>query len=91
LGRRDLSDGTLDQFYFAVRVALADVLLGDLRPPLLLDDPFRYADDERGQSLHAMLDEIAAERQVIYFTIEEPAGLAVTHRLPAHASPVVAE
>ncbi|TMC14656.1 MAG: hypothetical protein E6J29_02475 [Chloroflexi bacterium] len=91
LGRRELSDGTLDQFYFAVRVALADVLLGDLRPPLLLDDPFRYADEERRRSLHLMLAEIAEARQVIYFTIEEPTGLQVTHRLPAHASGVVAE
>ena len=91
LGRQELSDGTLDQFYFAVRLALADVLLGDLRPPLLLDDPFRYADEERRQSLHSMLADIADARQVIYFTIEEPAGLPVTHRLPVHASGVVAE
>ncbi|HVD01654.1 MAG TPA: AAA family ATPase [Candidatus Dormibacteraeota bacterium] len=86
LGRRQLSDGTLDQFHFAVRVALADVLLGDLRPPLLLDDPFRYADAGRRESLHAMLESIGAERQVLYFTVEDPAPLAVTHRLPVVAS-----
>jgi hypothetical protein len=86
LGRRQLSDGTLDQFHFAVRIALADVLLGDLRPPLLLDDPFRYADAGRRESLHAMLESIAAERQVLYFTVEEPTPLAVTHRLPVVAS-----
>jgi uncharacterized protein YhaN len=88
LGHRQLSDGTIDQFHFAVRVALADVLLGDLRPPLLLDDPFRYADADRRQSLHSMLSRIAGERQVLYFTVEEPAGLEVTHRLPVHASRV---
>jgi DNA repair exonuclease SbcCD ATPase subunit len=88
LGRQQLSDGTVDQFHFAVRVALADVLLGDLRPPLLLDDPFRYADDERRESLHAMLEGIGAERQVLYFTVDEPAPLTVTHRLPVVASRV---
>ena len=61
-------------------------MLGDLRPPLLLDDPFRYADAERRASLHAMLATIAAERQVLYFTVEEPAPLTVTHRLPGIAS-----
>ena len=91
LGRRQLSDGTIDQFHFAVRVALADLLLGDLRPPLLLDDPFRYADAERRAALHAMLSGIAAERQVLYFTVEEPAPLPVTHRLPVVASRVGSE
>jgi len=67
-------------------VALADVLLGDLRPPLLLDDPFRYADAGRRESLHAMLEAIAGERQVLYFTVEDPSTLAVTHRLPVVAS-----
>ena len=90
-GRRQLSDGTLDQFHFAVRVALADVLLGDLRPPLLLDDPFRYADAERRQALHGLLAAIAGERQVLYFTVEDPAPLPVTHRLPVAASRVASE
>ncbi|MDQ6919106.1 MAG: AAA family ATPase [Candidatus Dormibacteraeota bacterium] len=91
LGRRQLSDGTLDQFHFAVRVALAGVLLGDLRPPLLLDDPFRYADGERRAALHAMLSSIGQQRQVLYFTVEEPTSLAVTHRLPVVASRVGSE
>jgi AAA domain-containing protein len=91
LGRRQLSDGTLDQFHFAVRVALADVLLGDLRPPLLLDDPFRYADEERRKDLHTMLASIGSERQVLYFTVEDPTPLAVTHRLPVVASRVGSE
>jgi DNA repair exonuclease SbcCD ATPase subunit len=91
LGRRQLSDGTLDQFHFAVRVALAGVLLGDLRPPLLLDDPFRYADAERRAALHVMLATIAEKRQVLYFTVEEPTPLPVTHRLPVVASRVGSE
>ena len=80
--RRELSDGTADQFYFAVRVALAEVLLQGVNPPLLLDDPFRYCDVERRAALHRVLGEIGLERQVLYFTIEEPMGLPVTHSLP---------
>lgn len=77
-----LSDGTRDQFYFAVRLALADVLLGELRPPLMLDDPFRYADHERRAALHQLLARVAAVRQVLYFTVEPPVDLPVTHQLP---------
>ena len=88
LGRGQLSDGTIDQFHFAVRVALAGILLGDLRPPLLLDDPFRYADAERRTALHVMLATIAEQRQLLYFTVEEPTPLPVTHRLPVVASRV---
>ena len=39
LGHRQLSDGTIDQFHFAVRVALADVLLGELRPAVAARRP----------------------------------------------------
>lgn len=81
-----LSDGTRDQFYFAVRLALADVLLGDLRPPLMLDDPFRYADSERRGALHQLLVRVAATRQVLYFTVENPVGLPITHQLPLSRS-----
>lgn len=80
--RRELSDGTADQFYFAVRAALAEVLLHGVNPPLLLDDPFRYCDLQRRTALHRVLGEIGLERQVLYFTIEEPMGLPVTHPLP---------
>lgn len=81
-GRRALSDGTADQFYFAVRVALAEVLLGDLRPPMILDDPFQYCDPARQAELHGLLRKLAEERQVLYFTVDEPAGLVVTHSMP---------
>jgi uncharacterized protein YhaN len=81
-GRRTLSDGTADQFYFAVRMALAEVLLGDLRPPLILDDPFQYSDPTRRAALHRLLKRVAGERQVLYFTIEEPTQLEVTHKMP---------
>jgi DNA repair exonuclease SbcCD ATPase subunit len=76
-----LSDGTADQFHFAVRLALAEVLLGDLRPPLLLDDPFRYADATRRAALHAQLKDASSARQVLYFTVDAPADLPVTHPL----------
>jgi hypothetical protein len=38
-----------------------------------------------------MLAAIGEDRQVVYFTVEEPAPLPVTHRLPVLASRVGSE
>ncbi|MTI95485.1 MAG: hypothetical protein FH749_08340 [Firmicutes bacterium] len=65
-----LSQGTLDQLYMAVRIALA----GQLPQPrfLLLDDPFLCVDSERLQSMLAALSELAQNHwQILYFTIDE--------------------
>jgi hypothetical protein len=80
--RLELSDGTDDQFFFALRVALSDVLFSENMLPLLLDDPFRYSDQRRKIELHSMLQDMARMRQVLYFTLDEPEGLQVTHQLP---------
>jgi DNA repair exonuclease SbcCD ATPase subunit len=80
-GRRALSDGTADQFYLAVRIALAQELLRDHRPPLILDDPFQYCDPSRRAALYGLLSDVAKERQVLYFTIDDPLELQITHRL----------
>lgn len=59
-----LSAGTVDQVYFALRMAVADLLLGR-EVPLLLDDSFALYDDTR---IRAILAELAKRRQVILFT-----------------------
>lgn len=60
-----LSAGTIDQVYFALRLAVADLLLGKDEIPLLLDDSFALYDDTR---VKAALTEIAKRRQIILFT-----------------------
>lgn len=59
-----LSAGTIDQVYFALRMAVADLLLGK-EIPLLLDDSFALYDDTR---VRAVLTTLAMRRQVILFT-----------------------
>ncbi len=59
-----LSAGTIDQVYFALRLAVADLLLGR-EMPLLLDDSFAFYDDRR---VRAALAEVADKRQVLLFT-----------------------
>ncbi len=60
-----LSAGTIDQVYFALRIAVADLLLGTNELPLLLDDSFALYDDIRVKSA---LKQISARRQILLFT-----------------------
>ncbi len=60
-----LSAGTIDQVYFALRMAVADLLLGTEEVPLILDDSFALYDDTR---VGAVLAKLAMRGQVILFT-----------------------
>ena len=60
-----LSAGTIDQVYFALRLAVADLLLGKDQVPLLLDDSFALYDDVR---VKAALSELATRKQILLFT-----------------------
>lgn len=63
-----LSAGTQDQVYFAVRLALTDLLFPDRCPPLLLDDPFVKFDAPRRQAATETLRRLARHRQVLLFS-----------------------
>ena len=60
------SDGTADQLYLALRLAVAEELTP--HAPLVLDDALVRFDDARLQKAMAILKEEAQERQVIVFT-----------------------
>ncbi|MDF2540824.1 MAG: hypothetical protein K0S47_542 [Herbinix sp.] len=60
-----LSAGTMDQIYFSLRLAVADLLLGKDRVPLLLDDSFALYDEER---VKAALRQISLRKQVLLFS-----------------------
>ncbi len=60
-----LSAGTMDQIYLALRLAVADLLLGRDQAPLILDDSFALYDDSR---VKAALEGLAKRRQIILFT-----------------------
>lgn len=60
-----LSAGTIDQVYFALRLAVADLLLGRNGMPVLLDDSFTLYDENR---IKTALGQIAGREQVILFS-----------------------
>ena len=74
------SDGTADQLYLALRLAVAEELTPDA--PLILDDALVRFDDKRLESALGLLQEEAEHRQVILFTCQsrEKETLARTRR-----------
>ena len=95
---RLLSEGTREQIYLLLRVAMAQHLVttGETAP-LLLDEVTAQADGERREAILSMLHALSRERQVILFSHDpEVAAWADTHlsapddclvRLPALTRP----
>jgi len=63
-----LSGGTLDQCYFALRVAVAEVITKKEEFPLFLDDPFIQYDLERLEGVMEVLGNLAEKHQVLLFS-----------------------
>lgn len=78
---RLLSQGTADQLYLAVRLAVCDMVLpADDIPPLILDDALANFDDERmAQALDYLADE-GRRRQILLFTCQEREGRYLSGR-----------
>ena len=77
----NLSRGTQDQLYFAMRFGVLELLgNGQESCPCLLDEPFVAYDHERLSAAFGVLDQEAARRQLILFTCrEEVRDLAIRH------------
>jgi DNA repair exonuclease SbcCD ATPase subunit len=65
----DLSGGVIDEFYLAFRLALAELIFGDKKPPLILDDPFVNFDSVRLDNTLNFFKTLAGEYQIIIFTL----------------------
>jgi len=81
---RLLSEGTREQIYLLLRVAMAEhlVITGE-RAPLLLDEVTAQADGERKRELLAVLHRLSEERQVIVFTHDDEVAAWAEARLRA--------
>ena len=66
-----LSQGTKDQLYLSLRIALSELLSGDKNPPLMFDEAFYTFDEDRLQETLKVLQEISRSTQVIVFTHDE--------------------
>jgi DNA repair exonuclease SbcCD ATPase subunit len=67
----ELSQGTRDQLFFALRLAFADEMGQDARLPFLFDDPFVNCDDERLQNINQIVKKLAENHQVLIFSFDQ--------------------
>lgn len=64
-----LSDGTIDQAYFALRLTVSELLSKDAQKlPLILDDPFDRYDDKRSEKAMQFLEDYSKDSQTLLFT-----------------------
>ena len=63
-----LSIGTLDQLYFALRIACGELLSAGRKLPIILDDPFANFDRRRLDNVLKLLAKLAAENQILLLT-----------------------
>ena len=66
-----LSAGTGDQIYFAVRLGMIDLLSPKVKLPLILDDAFARYDDERLGKILRLLRQEAKNRQILILTCQK--------------------
>ena len=65
------SAGIKELVTFCMRIALATLVFGQEKPPLLLDDPFVNLDDNKTQQAKAFIKELSSRYQIIYFTCKD--------------------
>lgn len=70
-----LSRGTIDQLYFALRLAICELILPEAAAlPLFFDDALAAFDDRRATLALALLQTIAQQRQIVFFTCQSREG-----------------
>jgi DNA repair exonuclease SbcCD ATPase subunit len=67
----ELSGGVIDEFYLAFRLALAELIFGDKKPPLILDDPFVNFDSVRLANTLNFFKTLTSDYQIIIFTLSD--------------------
>ncbi|MHA6251636.1 AAA family ATPase [Oceanobacillus sp. CAU 1775] len=64
----ELSQGTMNQLYVALRLAISNVMTEAHALPFILDDAFVHFDEGRNRKMIEILQQIATSQQMIIFT-----------------------
>ncbi len=84
LGVREMSDGTVDALYLAIKLASLEHHLRTRPPlPLILDDLLIQFDDDRAVAALECLAELSRRTQVLFFTHHDHLVDLARERLPA--------
>lgn len=68
---RAFSKGTLQQLFFAYRLAVIEEVDPNGQMPLLLDETFIHWDNDRFKETLSILKEVSEKRQILFFTCHE--------------------
>lgn len=68
---KELSQGTVDQLYVSLRLAISEVMSERYNVPFIIDDAFVHFDVQRTKNIIDVLLEIGKNQQVILFTCKE--------------------
>ncbi|KHE72790.1 AAA family ATPase [Halobacillus sp. BBL2006] len=71
---QELSRGTKDQLYVALRIALGETMAETLRLPFMLDDAFVHFDQSRLKVMLEILEDVSRRHQVLLFTWRNDLG-----------------
>ncbi|RJP22475.1 MAG: hypothetical protein C4520_08210 [Candidatus Abyssobacteria bacterium SURF_5] len=63
-----LSQGAQDQLGFTLRLSAIDEMCGNIRLPIILDDPFVNFDEKRLDAVQKMLEKLSSLHQIILLT-----------------------
>ncbi len=69
----ELSTGTAEQLFVALRLGFISVMSDQLRLPIIIDDGFVNFDHQRRHRVFELLNHLAAKNQVLYFTANDQA------------------
>lgn len=69
-GVKDLSRGTAEPLYAALRLAVIQFQSSKLQFPIIVDDSFVNLDPDRKKVIYDILEEISQDNQVILFTFD---------------------
>lgn len=67
----ELSSGLFDQIYFAIRIALVDVLSSQRKMPIFMDDPFVHFDPDRQKKALELCKLLSKKHQILIFTCHD--------------------
>ncbi len=65
-----LSRGTVDTLHLAMRLALVKIFSGDVKPPIIMEDPLMFMDQPRREKAMAILDLMAQDFQILFLTAD---------------------
>jgi len=67
----ELSKGTTDQLYVSLRLAISETMMKEHGFPFIIDDAFVHFDSLRTKNVMKILEEMAAEQQILVLSCKE--------------------